>query len=48
VSPLRGLSVREPTEDVFPSRAAVRMDSSILLGIHLNRELKNGVNLPHI
>ena len=34
-SPLRGLYVREPAEDVFPSRAAVRLYSSILFGIHL-------------
>jgi len=38
----QSLRLRTP-RDVFPSHAAVRLDSSILLGIHLNRILKNGV-----
>ena len=43
------LSDEEPTEDVFPSRAAAHLYSSILLGIHLNRALnKMIIPMPDI
>jgi hypothetical protein len=38
-SPLRGLYVREPAENVFPSRAPARLYSSILFGIHLQAHI---------